>query len=152
MHDRLKQEWVCSLLIDRMKYVVKGDAEIYFTYFESSVHKMIHIKNREDVLSFWKRTYNPRPAYGGTDVGQVVRDIKDKIESGDFYGFGDLREEKPEILIINDGADNPQTKSFPYKVNTIALLAFREELKKLCLATHGKYIYVNSKDELEEYE
>lgn len=48
--------------------------------------------------------------------------------------------------------DNPQASTFPYKVNTIALLAYNEEVKKLCLATHGKYIYVNSKDELEEYE
>lgn len=103
MHDSLKQQWVCSILIDRMKYVVKGDAEIYFSYFVGNVHTMIHIKNREDVLKFWKNTYTPNPGGGGTDLGRVVRTIKSQIESGDFYGFGDLRQEKPEILVINDG-------------------------------------------------
>jgi len=56
----------------------------------------------------------------------------------------DLSEEKPEILIINDGQDSIDSEKFPYKVNAISLMEFSDELKDLCNATEGKQIEITS--------
>lgn len=57
MHDDLKQQWVCSILMDRMRYVVKGDAEIFFSYFIETTHQFYHIKDKKDVMNFWRTVY-----------------------------------------------------------------------------------------------
>lgn len=48
--------------------------------------------------------------------------------------------------------DSIKTVEFPYKVNAIALLRNNEELKRLCLASKGKYVYANSQGEVAEFE
>ena len=103
MNVPLKQEWISTILIDRLKYVVKERAELYISYYEKNlVGKMHHVKNKEDVYEFWQK-YDHQANGGDTHVGDVVEDIKIKVESGDFYGLGDLSLEEPEILIIHDG-------------------------------------------------
>jgi hypothetical protein len=63
----------------------------------------------------------------------------------------DLSEEKPEILIINDGQDQVHSEKFPYKVNAISLMQFSEELKNLCVATDGKQVRVEENDVVTAY-
>lgn len=88
-----------------------------------------------------------------TYIGKIIPKIKDNVESGNFYGLKiDLKDEKPEVLIINDGDDSIKTIEFPYKVNAIALLRNNDELKRLCLAAKGKYVYANSQGEVKEFE
>lgn len=139
-----KQVWVNAILIDRFKYVMKGEAEVFFSYFvhDPEQLKFQHIKNREDVINFWQ-TFSNEPNGGGTEVGQMVDYIAKEISERRLVNLDiDLSEEKPEILIINDGQDDINTEEFPYKVNAISLLEFSEELRDLCNATGGKQIEV----------
>jgi uncharacterized protein with von Willebrand factor type A (vWA) domain len=139
-----KQIWVNAILIDRFKYVMQGEAEVFFSYFVSEVEelKFSHIKNREDVIEFWRHFSND-PNGGMTEVGNMVEHIASEIAMGRLCNLDvDLSQEKPEILVINDGQDEIGTEEFPYKVNAVSLMEFSNELKDLCNSTGGKQIEI----------
>jgi hypothetical protein len=147
-HD--KQTWVNAILIDRFKYVMQGEAEVFFSYFVDDPEELEfqHIKNREDVIEFW-RHFSNEPNGGNTEVGDMVDYIASEISSGKLCNLQvDLSQEKPEILVINDGQDEIGTEKFPYKVNAVSLMEFSNELKDLCNATGGKQIEVVSGGEV----
>lgn len=144
MHYPEKQIWVNAILIDRFKYVMRGEAEVFFSYFVHSTSDLHfqHIKDREDVIKFWQ-TFSNDPNGGMTEVGDMVEHIANEIQAGRLCNLDvDLSEEKPEILVINDGQDEIGTDKFPYKVNAVSLMEFSHQLKNLCLATGGKQIEV----------
>ena len=150
MDDSDKQIWVNAILIDRFKYVMKGEAEVFFSYFVSNPHHLHfqHIKNREDVIKFWQ-TFSNDPNGGMTEVGDMVQHIANEIENKRLCNLDvDLSEEKPEILVINDGNDDVGTEEFPYKVNAISLIEFSDELKNLCIATGGRQIQVTGDEKV----
>lgn len=140
-----KQDWVNAILIDRFRYVMKGEAEVFFSYFvdDSDNLDFYHIKDRKDVIDFWSKFSN-HPNGGETHIGNIVNYVSNEILNlKRLHNLQiDLSEEKPEILIINDGNDTVKTKNFPYKVNSICLSMKNEELKNLCIETKGKQIAV----------
>jgi hypothetical protein len=144
MHEDEKQIWVNAILIDRFRYVMKGEAEVYFSYFVENCDELNfqHIKDRDDVIKFWQ-TFSNHPNGGGTAIGDIVEYVADQVHSGKLHNLDvNLSEEKPEILIINDGQDSVGSDAFPYKVNAISLMSFSDELKNLCIATEGKQIEI----------
>lgn len=148
-----KQIWVNAILIDRLKYVMKEEAEVYFSYFvhSTSTLNFHHLKNREDVMTFWTWFSND-PNGGTTDIGGNVTYISKQIEKGKLHNLDvDLSSEKPEILIINDGQDRVDYDTLPYKVNAISLLEFSNELKNLCIKTGGKQVQVKSDNSVTSY-
>ena len=153
MSEEQKQIWVNAILIDRFKYVMRGEAEVFFSYFVHDPEQLHfqHITNREDVIAFWQ-TFSNRPNGGGTEVGDMVEYVANEISSGKLCNLDvNLLEEKPEILIINDGQDSINSEKFPYKVNAISLMQFSDELKDLCLETGGKQIKVTEDLEVFSY-
>jgi hypothetical protein len=144
MSNNLKQEWVLAILIDRLKYCIKEEAEVFFSYFCGNPREMsfTHIKDRKSAIEFWQ-TFSTMPNGGGTDVGAMVEKIHSEIELGRLMNLDvDLRDEKPEILVINDGQDHIGRNSFVYKTNAICLYQDNEELKQLCIKNDGKYVSV----------
>ena len=119
---------------------------MFFSYFVHDPDQLEfqHIKNREDVIAFWQ-TFSNEPNGGETEIGLMVERVADEISNRRLCNLDiDLSEEKPEILILNDGNDDVRTEEFPYKVNAISLLEFSEELRDLCNATNGKQIEITS--------
>ncbi len=156
MNDRDKQLWVNAILIDRFRYVLKGEAEVYFSYFVDfpGALKFSHIKNAEDVKKFWT-TFSNRPNGGCTDMGRIVKAISEEVSKGvKFFNLKDLdlSKEKPEILIVNDGQDSVGIDAFPYKVNAVSLLQNNTELKDLCVKSGGKQVNVISNILIETYD
>ena len=148
-----KQIWVNAILIDRLKYVMKEEAEVYFSYFihDPSRMRFHHLKNKEDVMNFWGWFSND-PNGGTTDIGACVTSIANDISECRLGNLNDdLSEEKPEILIINDGQDSVGYDTLPYKVNAISLIEFSDELKTLCVKTGGKQVRVNSDNSVVSY-
>ena len=144
-----KQIWVNAILIDRFRYVMKGEAEVFFSYFvhdEDDLH-FHHIADKEDVINFWSQFSNS-PDGGCTEIGNMVNYVANEIlVNKKLHNLNiDLSEEKPEILIINDGQDTVNSDGFPYKVNAISLIEFSDELKDLCVATGGKQVKVEKND------
>lgn len=140
-----KQVWVNAILIDRLKYVMKGEAEVFFSYFVHAKKdlKFMHLKDREDVMNFWS-TFSNDPNGGTTDIGGIVTYIDNEVSQGRLHNLDiDLSQERPEILIINDGQDRVGYDTLPYKVNAISLECFSEELKDLCVGTGGKQVFID---------
>jgi len=105
MHEDEKQIWVNAILIDRFRYVMKGEAEVFFSYFVHDAEDLQfqHIKDREDVIKFWQ-TFSNEPNGGFTAIGDIVEYVAGQVNSHKLHNLDiDLSEEKPEILIINDG-------------------------------------------------
>lgn len=153
MSDYEKQTWVNAILIDRFRYVIKGEAEVFFSYFVHNPNQMKfqHIKDREDVVKFWE-TFSNDPDGGMTEVGKMVKRIANEVQAGKLMNLDvDLSEEKPEILVINDGQDSIDVSEFPYKVNAICLMEYNSELEKLCVDSGGKKVHVDYNNELTLY-
>ena len=153
MDEETKQIWVNAVLIDRLKYVMKEEAEVFFSYFVENPDqlKFHHLKNRDDVMKFWTWFSND-PNGGCTDIGGIVTYISKEIENCRLHNLDlDLSQEKPEILIINDGLDHVGYDSLPYKVNALSLMEFSDELKRLCIKTGGKQVRVGRNNSVTSY-
>lgn len=149
-----KQDWVVALLMDRLRFAMKDECELYFSYFvdkTSDLH-FHHIYNKKTALDFWS-TFSTRPNGGTTRIGTMVNYVHNEITTKKkLHNLNiDLSEDKPEILIMNDGQDYVDTKDFPYKTNAITLIDSENPgLKDLCIGTGGKYIYIND-EEIRKY-
>jgi uncharacterized protein with von Willebrand factor type A (vWA) domain len=151
MNNLHVQEWVCAILIDRFRYVIKGDAEVFVHYFIEGFRESIHVKNKKDVNEFWSKIYVQNPIGGMTKIGECIEKIQEEVLFKNYFKFGvDLSYEKPEILVLHDDRDPLYTDEFNYKTNAFGLNRFHQELKDLSLKSGGKYIYVNG-DEIKEY-
>ena len=153
MDEDSKQIWVNAILIDRLKYVMKEEAEVFFSYFIHNPKNLQfhHLKNKQDVMDFWG-WFSNHPNGGTTDIGAMVTSISKDIAKGYLGNLAvDLSVEKPEILIINDGQDRVGYDTLPYKVNAISLMEFSDELKNLCVKTGGKQVQVTYSDVVTSY-
>lgn len=152
MDDRNKRAWTHALLLDRLKYVVKEECEIFFSYYSHNANelKFVHLFDRASAMNFWK-TFSYECYAGGTDLSSMVERVKLHVDSKNFFGLNqDLSEEKPEILVIADGNDSIRN-SFPYRVNAITLVDyFNEQWKKLCIETEGKYVFIDNNKIIQE--
>ena len=148
-----KQDWVNAILIDRFRYVIKGEAEVFFSYFvdDTSDLNFHHLTNKQEVINFWMQFSN-NPNGGETHIGEIVKYVANEINCKRLHNLNiDLSEEKPEILILNDGQDEVKTKKFPYKVNAVTLFEQNSELQDLCIKTKGKLIEVNNDHTVKAY-
>ena len=166
-----KQQWVFALIIDRLKYVVKEECELYFSYFLTTYNysrqhgditqraldrksitntlsyyfEFQHIYNIETAIKFLKGL-SSYPNGGDTQLGLIVDLIAKDIENGQIGNLPvDFKDShyKPELLAIADGQDTVKTKNFSYKTNAISIEGFNSELKTMCLNNLGTYIDIN---------
>lgn len=147
MCEEYKQDWVLGILADRLRYCIKGECEVFFSYFLTyddiiqNRFKFTHIKTEQEALDFFEN-FSTSPTGGDTEIGHVVEAIRVEIEENHklFNLDVDLSKEKPEILIINDGADSVKTNKLTWKTNAITIGRRNSELEDLCKKTEGKYI------------
>lgn len=64
-----------------------------------------------------------------------------------LFGGIDLKGEKPEILIIADGQDNPGTIT-NYKTNILTIVQYNERMKNFALSTGGLYANIDLSNKL----
>jgi uncharacterized protein with von Willebrand factor type A (vWA) domain len=155
MNEQRKQLWVNALLVDRLRYVISGEAEVFISNFVSMPDQLRfqHLKTQSDVDKFWA-TFSNYPSGSCTDMSRIVEYVAAQVNSGKgLHNLKDinLSQEKPEILIINDGQDSCNSRQFPYKVNAISLLEFSEQLKDLCINTGGKQVQIDRNGDITCY-
>lgn len=105
MHNNEKQQWVLAILVDRLKYAMEEEAEVFFSYFLDKVSYMnfTHIYDRKSALKFWS-SFSTAPSGGDTCIGDMINAIGKSINEGQLMNLNiNLSEDKPEILVINDG-------------------------------------------------
>jgi hypothetical protein len=113
--------------------------------------KFQHVHDKESVMKFWQ-TFSNSPNGGGTRVGDMVARVASDIKKKRLHNLPiDLSEEKPEILVINDGQDDIRTDKFDYKVNAICLMEQNNQLQRLCIETDGKQVHVDKHNAVVAY-
>lgn len=155
MHDTTKQKWVLAIMIDRLRYVIKEEAEIFFSYFVSNTKDLdfFHLYDKKSAIEFWQQ-FSTEPNGGDTRLGDMINYINEEINTHKrLHNLDvDLSNEKPEVLAINDGWDTIKTDAFVYKTNAISLVdSMNKELKDLCLKNNGKYVFVEANGKLDIY-
>lgn len=154
MNDHEKQQYVCALMLDRMRYVIKGEAEIFFSYYvhNPAALNFTHLKTKADCVAFWK-SFSTQPNGGGTDLDRIVTHIgKEITEHKRLCNLNiDLSKERVEILAVHDGQDSIGCEEFKYKTNALCLMQDNDELKKLCLKNKGKYIFIDFEGKIHEH-
>lgn len=160
MCEKEKQEWVFAILIDRLKYCVLEECEIYFSYFLTvdnypgnrrgdTRFSFFHIYNKETAIEFLTKRVSQQPNGGDTQLGLIVDLIAQDIQQGKLgnltIDFKENEHYKPELLAIADGQDTVKTKNFSYKTNAVSILGYNKELKDMCLNHEGAYIDINNK-------
>ena len=156
MHQDEKQIWVLAIMMDRLKYAMLEEAEIFFSYFVHRTEelKFTHIYDRKTALEFWSK-FSTRPNGGDTRLGDMVTHIGSEIKAGKLHNLNvDLSKEMPEILAISDGQDTCKVSKgqFDYKTNAVTLVDGKnKELQDLCVANHGKYVYITTGGEITTY-
>lgn len=146
MSEIFKQEWVVSIIMDRLKYVYKEECEIFFTFYEEHLlYDIRYINNKESALQFIKN-FSTRPSGGGTSISNVIRELHEKIRTGFLAGI-DLKGEKPEILVIADGQDNPGSIT-NYKTNILTIVQHNTRMENFALSTGGMYANIDLNNKL----
>lgn len=147
MSSRYKQDWVLTILADRLQYCMREECEIFFSFFltthevKDNYFKFHHIYDEKTALKFFKE-FNTNPSGGDTELGLVIDEIRKEIkENHKLFNLNiDLSKEKPEILAINDGDDTIKVNNFTWKTNAITIGQVNNQLKDLCEKNNGKYI------------
>lgn len=150
-----KSKWIMAFLADRLKSVMEEEAEIFVSNFEAYNNDLhfYHAYDKESALKLMK-DYSWYPSGGGTDIGGIIEYIADEINiRGKLHNLKiDLSKEKVEILVINDGQDSVNRKSLPWKTNALTLCdGINEELKRLCMNTDGKYVFVDRNGDIQQF-
>lgn len=103
MQDNYKQEWLATILLDRLRYAAREEAELFILTYRVNVEKSWHVFDKKSALDFW-RTYDYYTDSCTTEVGKCINYVDQQVKNGDFMGMGvDLSQENPEILVIGDG-------------------------------------------------
>lgn len=102
-----KINWIWALLYNRLDAVIANKAVLYIGMFLNRLDEtnIIKVENKADAMRLIKRKWFPRLGGGGTDIGHAVETACAAIKRGKFGGH-DLKGEKPEIVVINDGQDH----------------------------------------------
>jgi uncharacterized protein with von Willebrand factor type A (vWA) domain len=150
MNSHFKQDWVLTILADRLYHAMKEECEIFFSFFvEKLIGKFHHIYNEKTALEFFK-SISTSPNGGDTYIGDIINTIKKEVEDNKqlFNIPVDLSKEKPEMLIINDGEDSCKVSNFSWKANAITLGRRNPELKDLVEKSGGRYITIDQNGKL----
>jgi hypothetical protein len=105
--ENRKQEWIATILLDRLRYVMKGEAELIIFGYERQVFTdyMWFVNDKESAIKFWKE-YSYRANLGDTSIGNVLKQVYEEVQTPGFFGIDvDYSDEeyRPEILILTDG-------------------------------------------------
>ena len=143
MNNAVKQRWIATLLVDRLRFVMREEAEMFIGYYDHGVHNMKHIYDKKTALQFWTN-YEFEADAGGTNLGGAIGQVKKQIEGGNFFNLNiDLSEDEDiEILVVSDANDSI-SGTFPWKVNALTLMdSLNKGLRDMCVQSDGKYIYI----------
>ena len=119
-----------GILMNRLKAVMSGDAELYFRFFDSKLGKEFHCSDAEEAKGAMQELKNF--SGGSTAIQKCVEEahkrIEELIKEGANY--------RPELVVITDGDDSFNLK--PAAVAGTKVHAFVVEAKNEALVSFAK--------------
>jgi len=131
-----------GVLMNRLKAVVKGEAELFVRFFDDGVYKEHSATTAEEAVTLMRHFEEYNFGGNGTDITKAVKKAKKDI---DQKMADDELLVEPEIVVVTDGEDNGvrslSAKDFlPSVVNGIMIQGENHELADFCRATRGVVI------------
>ncbi len=126
-----------GIIMNRLKAVIAGEAELYIRMFDTSLKKEYHASTPEEAREVMKQFTEKNYSGGGTDIvgcsKAAQKRIDEIIAAGSHY--------KPELVVITDGDDDTSKLSvndFPgTKLHAFVVECKNQHLTKLAERTGG---------------
>lgn len=136
-----KNGYVVGLHILLFDLVKSGDAIIITAPFIETLGKIEVIDTTEKAVN-WLKNYKEGTG-GWTEVGKCIEQAHKMIESGKIKDLVITDDNRPEVLVINDGNDDVDPHKIPrYPTHAIALGVNNSDLKTICEASRGTFNYI----------
>ncbi len=126
----------CGILMNRLKAVIAGEAELYFSFFDSSLLKVHSVKTPEEAKALMEEVRRKNFSGGSTDIDGAMREAKTEIEKiiseGATY--------RPELCVVTDGDDDVSSTAKDFagmKVHAFVVEEKNGSLVNLARATGG---------------
>jgi uncharacterized protein with von Willebrand factor type A (vWA) domain len=132
-------------LLNRLRSVVKGDAQLFYRMFDNSPHQEHAALDAAAALAAVKHLLKGSTfSGGGTNINAAlwsgITAIKEKM-------LADPKLIKPEILLISDGEDNVSLtfeELGGIRLHSLVCRAGKQaSLKRLCAASKGVYVHLD---------
>lgn len=126
-----------AYLYNRLQAVARGDAELIYARYVTTMHKPVHIKTKQEAWDFFRKERKQFPTGGVCDFEPVFKSAMEYIDN--MYSTGAYT--RPEILVIHDGQDrfkavNPGITKF----HGLMLGQDHTALRSFCVSTGGSWI------------
>ena len=107
MYSTQKEQWVKTLIIDRVNAVAKGETVLYIGCFERDVDlsSIIKIATKQEAIDFLKSDWFPNQDGSSTDIQKAVKTTCQAIKIGQLGKYKLNSTSNPQIVVINDGQD-----------------------------------------------
>lgn len=126
----------CGILMNRLKAVISGDAELYFSFFDSGLHEVNNVKTPEEAKALMEKMRSNNFSGGFTNIDGAMKQSKAKIDEiiaeGATY--------HPELVVITDGDDSVSSMAKDFagtKIHAFVVETKNPQLTNLAKATGG---------------
>jgi len=123
-------------IMNRLMAVQKGDAELYYRFFDDYPHDEYHVDNREKSVEAMKRIRKNGFNGGGTRIDKAISAAANRIREME----AEEKFHRPEILVISDGDDDIRTTSANLdgiRLHSITVSSHSPSLNRLARSTGG---------------
>lgn len=125
-----------GILMNRLKAVIEGEAELYVRLFDTSLKQEYHAGNPTEAKELIKHFTEKNYSGGSTDISGCARKAQERI--AEIIAGGATY--KPELVVITDGDDsiNLTLKEFAgTKVHAFVVECSNKQLTDLAVASGG---------------
>lgn len=126
----------CGILMNRLKSVITGEAELYFSFFDTELLEVYSVKTPEEAKSLMETLRNKNFSGGSTSIDSAMKQAKAEIDKiiaeGSTY--------RPELVVITDGDDSISSTAKDFagtKVHAFVVEESNNKLTDLAKATGG---------------
>ena len=129
-----------GVLFNRLKAVLKGEAELYFRFFDTKLFDEFKATTPEEAKTAMRIFKNKSFQGGGTYIIGCLRDSIERIK--ELIDTEELAE-KPELVIVTDGDDytgelhEDEFKSIGLRLHSFIVESKNEHLTQVARATGG---------------
>ncbi len=92
----------CGVLMNRLKAVMHGEAELFYRFFDGEIYEEHHVKTREEAIAAMRAVMKNNYSGGSTSIDGALNTALGRIDQ-----IGKQNSLiKPQIVIVTDGEDS----------------------------------------------
>jgi uncharacterized protein with von Willebrand factor type A (vWA) domain len=125
-----------AVLLNRLEAVAKGEAVLFFTFFDDSCSQEFRVEAAAEARELWHTVEKCGFNGGGTDIDGCLRKVVERIQAIEKEG----RYRAPEICIVTDGEDSVGLQKGNlngYKLHSFVIDSQNNKLIRLAEETGG---------------